>query len=438
MVKNTGSNEAMWKNERGSYRDDMGKDWSKSMCKHIYILTLHYLDYLTKSRSNLVTYGVKKTGKTTKVLYPKANFYTYDNIIKVDGDYTKLKKVTKVKNGSDIKIKHIFTMGVYFTHVIDFIMKRSVHEAVTSWVKLNAMIDKDSTVVKYSRKSDTFIAGWISDVKSNVKSTDLNGNYSSLVYLIRNIERYTKELDGFNEYNKKSNKLSSKSPKLQVDFENELQEMIQTILDKYRPDRVDDVDDNVDDGDAESESESESEDEAAEDAESGESENEDGDEDGENGSDDDGSDDDGSDDDGSDDGGAKTVNVYAVQISKYLAPLLHDFLRVMALKISVRSLYKKEAALNETIFASILLDLSLGLNLDSNKDYPIALLEATKKYASAQMQPRKKPSLKLKESANTSASPKKKSGKAAKKNPKKKGKKKKKEAKTEEAEDASD
>ena len=316
-----------WKHIIGNYKELSDDKFKKTVMNYIRKLMLHHMEYINNERPEHITY-VKNADLIYP--YPKSKYFMLED--KNISNPKKIKTHTIIKSiiegvTKEDEVKRKDVIS--FASPIKFYMEFIINRAVKEIIEIwpNLLILLDEG--KLSRKI-------------NLKNSVLNlwlmyeddTFYSVSKYVLLNAIKYSKNMKYFNDYpkTKKGKPNINKKPfvpEWQIEFIENLTEKINISINRYHPDN--------------------------------------------------------------EDNNPEAAYAYVEDISQLIAKVLDYFLKVIAIKLALRILYKREATISNKIFPAILWDLTYGIEIDYIDNTGISqFMDNMKDYMKQQSNPPKK------------------------------------------------
>ena len=289
-----------WSDIIGNFKELTNEKFRKMVMNHIKMLMLHHIEYINRERHEHVSYDDKKNFEYP---YDKSYYFTLKDKVNPNNCNPFTKKEETINNVTkevQIKRKDIITFSAPMKYFIEFIINRAVKEIIEIWPDLLSALNGGAL-------TDTLNLG--NPITKIWLSYENNSDYSVASYLLLNIFRFKDDLRYFNDHriNKpKQGRMDNIQmfldiPDWQEAFVKTIQDNIYKVINRNHPDN----DNNSD----------------------------------------------------------KESFAYTDEISMLIGNVIHDFLKILAIKIAIRILYKREATIGNKFLPAILWDLIYGINV---------------------------------------------------------------------------
>ena len=326
-----------WNEIIGNFPSLKGNKFNKDICEKIKIYSLMYYKQAMLPYKDHISYDPKFENSN---IFPESTYYSYD-------DYTteKKKEISKHtiedEDGNrkiiEKKRKDIFTISNFSKSQIEFLINRLVLETTDVWDKIVIKIDEGKKSKKIDKNNPVLI--------TLLKLCNEN-EFTVIKYLINNVLNGADELKYFksnkddksrnNKIDNFDSKFLSKikvkklnTPIWQITFINELEDKISDIFNEYLSNKYDDDDENTE------------------------------------------------------------YYSHVKYISKIIANIINDFLKIISIKIMLSVVSNTIKTIGNKIFPIILWDLTI--NIDENRSMGIMeMFQNMKEYAISQNKPRKR------------------------------------------------
>jgi len=331
--------EDSWKSIVGEFDSLTGESFNKMVSEQIRNYAIMFIRQSMLPNKSHLTYNV---GKKKPGPFRSSNYYSIEDYSIEVSKRKKTSKRTVLTEDSDekeiiiINKKDIFTLSNFSRYQIEYLINRSIKEILCVWKDIIIKIDDG----KYNNKNDKnnpLFSTWL--------ETDKELDYSVSKYIAINVFNHNSELKYFKDHGKKGSVKKRKdgkkypimpqkkfnvTPAWQTSFVGKLTKLIaSTIKDNYSDENYE-------------------EDE-------------------------------------------EVSHPHVKYVSKYMAIIINNFLKVIGRKIGIRMFYNRSAIIGDTVFPAILWDMTANIGEERRGGTGICLMMDTmKEYAEMKIKIKKR------------------------------------------------